>query len=180
MSFRMRGGMRRSFRRRPMGITQSVKNQLETKATQVPAVNNIIVFANAVEPGIATKVLGDEVPVGAKIFSMQVTVQAVSTTGGSTGSFDWYIAKVRGQQQTSTEFPDPDWSAIGLSQVRNQIFHCETNLFGTKDAGPVKFNRRIKIPKIYQRVRAGDRIAVVAQSSVASDILIGAVYKYYM
>ncbi len=160
-------------------IVQSVKNQFAVAQSIVVATKIVLDYATGVNVGEATKVLGNEVPTGAKIFNIALSVNFVTLTGTETATFQWYIAKIRAGQ-SNAELPSPQWSDIGLSELRNQIFHSEMAQVGTEDAGPYKFNRIIKIPRIYQRMRTGDRLAVIVQADgVGGSIDIGARYKYY-
>ena len=164
--------------RRNQNIIQSVKNSGETRQTLIPATSADIVLAGGTEVGVATKILGTEVPVGAKVFSIELWINAVPTVGTDTSEGDWYIAKNR-EGQTLGSFPDPDFSTTGLSEKRNQIFHQEAFQTGTEDAGPYKFHRRLKIPRIYQRMRAGDFIFVKIEADLALTTQVAFLYKYY-
>ncbi len=173
---RMRSRTQR-FRNAP--IVQSVKNQFEVTQSTVAGTGIVRDLASAVEIGGATKVTGVEVPVGAKIFSITLTQNFITQSGSVNASFNFYVMKVRGGQ-TDNELPAADFTAIGLSNLRNQIFYSLTTEVGTQDAGPFKMtNRRIKIPRIYQRMRAGDRIVVVATSDEIGTYKTGVIYKYY-
>ncbi len=160
-----------------MTIVQSVKNTHDEDLT-ISGTKNVTTLAVAVEVGGATKITGKEVPVGAKIFSVELWVNYVA---GSTitGNFKWYLGKSRSGQSITTDFPLPAFTAIGLSGFRNQIFHQETALVGTEDAGPYKFHRRIKLPPPFQRFRAGDNLFIVTQADTAGLQSVAILYKYY-
>jgi len=149
------------------------------KSSLVPATTTNIQFATTVDVGAPTKILGTEVPNGAKVFSVLATVNVINPTGTGDGNLEYYFCKKRGGQTLNTDFPDPDWTSIGLSDVRNQIFHCEATLFGSEDAGPYKKTFRLKIPKIYQRMRSGDELVLRIESSIATEVSIAFLYKYY-
>ena len=106
---------RRGRRRRSMSMTpiHSVKNQKATKQSIMANVNVIDILASAVEVGTATKVFGNEVPVGAKIFSIDVSVNFISSSGSITGNFDWCLVKTRTGQTATSIITSPDWSDIG-------------------------------------------------------------------
>ncbi len=177
MSFR---GKRNFRRTRTMGnIVQSVKNCFEVKITAAAGAIQNNAVAKAVEVGVATKVTGIEVPVGAKVFSIEVWQGFVGQTGTVTAVVEWFIGKAR-EGQTFSSFPDPDFTAVGLSGRRNQIWHQEQSLTGTENASPYKFHRRIKVPKIYQRMRADDNIFISFKSDIIGQYLLGVIYKYYM
>ncbi len=172
---------RRNGRRRNSGLGQvinSVKNQTVLKQSTLASTNVDTNIANAVEVGVPTKVLGNEVPVGAQIFRIRVALSMNSASGGEDGNIDWYLAKGRGGQ-AFTDFPDPDWSAIGLAANRNQIFHTITTQFGSQDAGPYKFDRWLKVPKGMRRMRNGDFFFVKTQATIVASYVLGIQYKYY-
>ena len=173
---------RRQSRRRSMmsqTIVQSVKNQNNTAQSATPNSLQVIEFAQAVDVGAATKVFGNEVPTGAKVFSVDVYVNAIVPSGSGNTSFRYYICKTRGGQIIGTDFPSPIFSDIGLSDVRNQIFHSDMVQLGSEDSGPLRRKLHIKIPKIYQRMRTGDKLNFVSQAVLAIETDIGFRYKYY-
>jgi len=176
---RMRRGRNQQRFRGGMSPIQSVKNSHQQDATTVAGTKNTVNASVTVEQGVATKVTGQEVPTGCKIFSVEVWVNMNSASGAQDGTIDWYMAKLRAGQSLSTDFPDTDLTSTGLSSVRNQIFHQEISNYGSQDAGPYHFHRRIKIPRIYQRQRAGDAIFIAFTSSIIANSQIGFLYKYY-
>ncbi len=170
---------RRNFRRNSQKqVIQSVKNSHEFKSSTIAGASIDTSLADAVEVGEPTKITGKEVPVGAKVFSIELWINTSSQSGGEDGTIDWYIAKARDGQLLGS-FPEPDFSTTGLSSKRNQIFHQEAQQFGSQDAGPYKFHRRIKIPRIYQRMRSGDFIFIKSNASIVTSLQIAALYKYY-
>ena len=175
MPFRRRRRMR--MRMNPI---QSVKNQKATKQSIIAATNIIDILANTVAVGEPTKVFGNEVPTGATIYSIDVSVNFVSGSSTTTGTFDWCLIKTRTGQNASSVIPTPDWSDIGLADGRNQVIKSYMAVFGTEDAGSIRYNVHIKIPKIYQRCRAGDTLVLLMRSSDAGTLADGARYKYYM
>ncbi len=171
---------RRGRMRMRMNPIQSVKNQMATKQTAISNTNVVDFIAVSSEVGEPTKITGREVPVGATIYSIDVSVNFISESGTITGNFDWCLLKIRSGQAVSTLIVSPDWTNLGLSTGRNQIIKSFMSLFGTEDAGSIRYNLHIKIPKIYQRMRSGDTFALVMQSSSAGSLASGARYKYYM
>jgi len=170
----------RSRRRRTiMAPIISVKNQRSEKQSVTPTANIIFEAVVAVEVGAGTKILGNEVPVGSKVYSMDVSVNFISLDAATTGNFEWYVGKLRNGQSVVDITPSPDWTNIGLSDGRNQVIKSFMALYGTEDAGAIRYNMHIKIPKIYQRVRAGDKIVIVTVSSSGGDLAVGTRYKYY-
>ena len=172
---------RRGRRRRRMSpITQSVKNQGDTQQTILANANVLQTIAFGVDVGAPTKIIGNEVPTGAKVFSVDVVVNHIAGGGNDTGTLFWALCKLRKGQDYDTDFVSPDWTSIGLSDVRNQYIETHMDIYGTDDAGPIRYKRHIKIPKIYQRMRAGDSLILVVRSTSAADIANGFRYKYYM
>ncbi len=174
--------MFRRGRRRPrmrMNPIQSVKNQLATKQSLLGNTLEQIFIAQSVDVGAATKITGREVPTGASIYSIDVSVNFISSTGGQTGTFDWVLMKTREGQGVVSLITSPDWSDIGLANGRNQVIKSFMTIFATEDGGSVKYNLHIKIPKIYQRMRAGDNFVIALESSDAGTLAVGARYKYY-
>ncbi len=114
----------RSRRRRMGSIVQSVKNAFESNISLVANTAADFQHVVGVEVGTATKTLGIEVPVGAKVFSIELWVNIINPAGGTDGSGNWYLATSR-SGQTLASFPDPDFSNVGLSERRNQIYHME-------------------------------------------------------
>lgn len=174
MPFRRR---RRMMASRP--IVQSIKNQFASKQSLVPATATSIQYAVTVPVGAPTKLLGTEVPAGAKVYSVQCFINVINPTGTGDGNLDYFFAKARSGQTLNNDFPDPDFTDIGLSDVRNQIFKSSSKLFGSEDAGPLQHQFRLKIPKIYQRMRDGDILFLKIEASIACEISIGFIYKYY-
>ncbi len=172
---------RNNFRQRPrqMSVITSVKNQRTEKQTTIANANIEHVVAIAVEQGVPTKVIGNEVPVGAKIFRVILTINYVSASSAETGTFDWCCMKLREGQTVTSTIVTPDWTNIGLSNARNQVFRSDSTLVGTEDAGPYRRLVSVKIPKIYQRMRAGDSLVLVTRSDIAGVSNMGSLYKYY-
>jgi len=170
---------RRRRMRMRMNPIQSVKNQIAQKQTILADANIQHFVMDTVEVGAPTKVTGIEVPVGAIVYSVDVSVNFVSSTGGITGNIDWVFIKLRAGQVFDTVLVSPDWTDLGLASGRNTIIKSFMAIFGTEDAGPKIWNMHIKIPKIYQRTRDGDRFIIVFRSSEPGSLSTGARYKYY-
>lgn len=160
-------------------IIQSVKNQFGQDLSIIGGAVGTVTVATTVEVGSPTKVIGVEVPIGAYVYGLELWVQFVGSSGTVTANYKWFIAKARQGQDLLLDFPSPDFTDIGLSNVRNQIFHSESNLVGTEDAGPYRFHRHLNLPKNMQRFRAGDTLFVKSLSDVAGVESINFIYKYY-
>ena len=170
----------RHFRRmRPRTIVQSVKNQFQTDQS---ILDNVLIqdfVATATEVGTPTKVTGKEVPVGAIVKSLFISVNFVSGSSNETGNFEWCLMKLREGQSVVTLITNPNWTNIGLGSGRNQVIKSFMAIFGTEDAGSIRYNLQIKIPRLYQRMRSGDSFVLALQSSAAGSLSTGARYKYY-
>ena len=170
----MRRRRRMSFR----PVTQTIKNQYSEKASIIAGANQNITLASTVDVGSPTKILGTEVVAGSKIFGMLISVSVMSTSGSADGDIEWYIAKTRSGQQIGSDMPDPNWTSLGLSDVRNQIWHSVSTHIGSQDSSPYKMTKYIKVPKIYQRMRSGDIIFIKLVCSINGAMNVGTIYKY--
>ncbi len=165
--------MPRRFRRRmaaPRATITSLKNQHGRQQTTVPGTKNFISVMTAIAPGEA-RVLGSQVPAGAHVYSIACDLNWIHGSATGDGSLNWYFIFMRSGQEVA-DAPSADWSDIGLSNLRNQIIYSELNSIGTEDAGPIKRRVRIKVPKLYQRIREGDvwRLIYDNTSSVEENI----------
>ncbi len=175
-----RSGMRRA--RRSSGITQSVKLQRKETSTYVGGNANVVYQINIGKE--LADVTSNQIdnPVGSKVFGFDISVNFISSTGGQTGTFEWFVWKARTSQSTAGVFADPkgaDWSELGLSAGRNQIIKSFMGIYGTEDASAVRYNMHIKVPKLMQRTRLNDVITLVFNASDAGTLSIGSRYKYY-
>ncbi len=164
------------------GITQSVKLQRQETVSYVGANANNIFQINIGKELPDVLVNGIDNPVGSKVFSVDVSVNFISSTGGQTGTFEWFIWKARTSQSTAGVFADPagaNWSTLGNSAGRNQIIKSYMGIYGTEDASAVRYNPHIKIPKMMQRTRLNDVLTIVFNASDAGTLSIGVRYKYY-
>ncbi len=155
--------------KRPIQSYKAVINNTFSTAAASQAVDNV--SSGVDNYSGATK----EVPTGAVIKALRVNIQGINSSA-SVGAVHFYVALVRGGQ-TAASFPDAD--TVGLSNVRNQIFHQEMQIFGTSDGKSVGMNRLIKIPKHMQRVREGDKFYLMFLSSVAILWYFQVIYKFY-
>ena len=101
-----------------------------------------------------------EVPVGARIRGITCNLNWIVPSGSGTSTVEFYIIQLRAGQGTGN-IPNADWTDIGLSTVRNQIFHTDMGITGTEDAGAFRRSFYLKIPKKFQRVREGDTWTLV-------------------
>ena len=160
-------------RRRTSGMrfSTSLKVQHGRSQSDIAAPRNTFVLMDGIKPN-AERTLGSEVVAGAHIFSMNVYVNALVPSGSGNTNFDYYVIYLR-TGQTPSIIPDADFSAIGLSPVRNQIIFSDLNQIGTEDAGPMKRKVHIKTPKLYQRIREGDQWLLVYGHSSTVETNLG-------
>ncbi len=164
---------------RMMNPIQSVKNQLSTVTSILASTLQQDFVATATEQGVATKVTGREVPVGAHVYSMDISVNYVTGGGAQTGTLEWVLMKTREGQSVVGLITSPNWTDIGLSNGRNQVIKSYQAVYGTDDSGAIRYNIHIKIPKSFQRMRSGDNFVIAFIADDAGTLMTGARYKYY-
>lgn len=118
------------------------------------------------------------IPTGSQVYRIRVVINARGAGGSASGDIQWYLAKLR-SGQTAASFPAPN--ALGGSAVRNQVFHNQHSMYATEDGHPYHFDRWLKIPKIYHRVRDGDQFFVKVNNPGTSsmDFSLHVEYKAY-
>ena len=158
----------------------SYKHQNSENSTYVggDANNNYILYSGVAQGTPSTPT---NVPSGSKVASVVVTVNFISGDASTTGLYSWMIVKLRdGQEISDIAGTDAsNWSNVGTSNMRNQIFHTEMGIFPTEDAGWIRYQKRIKIPSIYHRVREGDRLVLVWNSASAGPLSLGKRFKSF-
>ena len=176
--FRRAGRRRRPPMRAPIVTYKHQKNE---DITYVGGnANNETILYTGLPPGNLSLVNG--VPAGHKVFSVDVSVNALAPDNNTTGTFSWMLIHLRADQSVATLI-NPSrasgWSEIGLSVGRNQVIKSYMGLYGTDDAGPYRSNVHIKIPKLWHRVREGDQLILVWNSDAATTFSVGFRYKDY-
>ena len=160
----------------------STKVQFATPVSYVgTGANHEDVIALGVPVG-TDAVLVVNVANGSKIYNIHCQAGFISGSGTNVGIWSFMIVKLRDGQTIASEFATinaSQWSNIGLSKVKNQVIKSFTGVFGTEDAGAVNLNFNCKIPKIYQRMRDGDRIIGVFTADQAGVLQTAFRYKYY-
>ncbi len=162
-----------------MVVTNRTKNQFNTDVTAAAATTAEFSVLNSVDVGAATKVTGIEVPAGARVFSVDISVNFNHTTSGEVGTLSYFYGIARSGQSPSTDFPAPQWTAIGLSNLRNQIIFSRMIVVGDEAGMGLRDNVNIKIPKIYQRIRDGDLHFIKIFNQLGGAMSIGQRYIYY-
>ncbi len=166
------------FRRGRKAIIHSVKHVVDVEGTLTggsksvaPLLNTVAVLPSPFNPNV--------VQTGETVNAMFITVYAIgSAAGGLTGAINWFIWKLH-EGQVSVE-PTP--GSTGDSMVRNQIFHEEKGLSGSEDGTPMVFKGVIMIPKGMRRMREGDEIRLVLNTTQpVDDVLfcVKAIYKSF-
>ncbi len=116
-----------------------------------------------------------DVPIGARIKSVYLFVQIISTTG--TSNADWYLMKRPG---INSSVAPPTPGTIGGNKARKFVLHEEKGIPGNAGDGayPLTFKGVIKIPKQYQRMGEDDDIMVVLRSADISNACVKAIYRW--
>ncbi len=140
-------------------------------------VNDIFdIYTGIPQGGITDPV---SVPVGSRVESIFVSMNFVSESSATTGTYSWMILKLRTGQTVAdiSSTNTSTFSNIVASNLRNQEFATYMGIHATEDAGPIRYNIQIKIPKIYQRVREGDQLLLVFNADAGGPLNIGVRYK---
>ncbi len=163
-------------------IVNSFKHQRQESVTYAGAdANNVFQVVTAVAQG--TVITPGNVPVGAMVYSVDVSVNFVNSSASVNTTYEWFIVKFRDGQNAGGEFGTPNgasWSSIGLSDSRNQVIKSFMGVATPNDGGKVVNNFHIPIPKLMQRTRQGDVISLIWNSTQAGLLSIGARYKHYL
>ncbi len=164
-------------RNRGMGkFTTSTKNMFAVAESNPMATQSSLEMVVGVTPH-TERVLPNQVPAGAHVFGIDVYVNAIVPSGAGHTNFNYIVQVQRTGQGPIT---DLTFSALGLSNNRNQILISEMTQLGTEDAGPVRRKFRVRIPKIYRRIREGDIISLQWIGFTDNiEVSMGCRYKYY-
>ncbi len=149
----------------------SVKNIVDGTFLGVAAATdtdvNLAVTVNDYTGGVA------DVPIGAKISSVYLFVQVISTTG--TANADWFVIR----RPSGVTLPTP--GATGGAVQRKFILHEEKGIPGNAGDGayPLTFKGVIKIPKGRQRMGEGDSLTLRIRSADIYNACVKCIYKFY-
>ncbi len=116
------------------------------------------------------------------MYGVNVSVNYTTDTGTTGSTYSWMLVYFRQGQNLSSNFPGSEssnWTTIGLNNTRNQVIKSFMGVVGTEDGGLLKQNIRVKIPKLYQRVREGDTFNLVFNASEPGILSIGLRYKSF-
>ncbi len=160
----------------------SYKHQRNENTTYAgAAANNNYVVYTGVGPGAAAS--PNTVPAGNKVYSVDVSVNFIHLAGSGTDAPSWMLTHLRADQDITALFGGgsgaSEWSSIGNSLARNQVIKSYMSLIGTEDAGPIKTNVHIKIPKMWHRVREGDILLITFNADQTGSLSIGTRFKSY-
>ncbi len=144
------------------GTFLGVAAGVTTEVTVAAAVNDYV--------GGAT-----EVPIGARIKSVYLFVQMISTTG--TSNHDWYFMKRPG---INSSVAPPTPGTIGGNKARKFVLHEEKGIPGNAGDGayPLTFKGVIKIPKQYQRMGEDDDLMVIMRAVDISNACVKCIYRW--
>ena len=155
---------------------QTVKASHQLKQSTLAGLKHVHVITKTIGVG-AQRAQQTEIPVGAKLSSIVCNLNWIIPSGSGAANVDFYIMQRR-SGQTDADIPFADWSSIGNSNVRNQIFHSDINLIGSEDAGPLRRVFRLRIPQKFQRCRDGDEWVLVYDTSDNTQDSLGFRFKW--
>ncbi len=172
----------RHFRRPPMRAPiVSFKHQRNENLTYVGgnANNQFLIYVGG-EPG--SQPTPGDVPAGNKVYGINVSVNFIHPEGSGTDTPSWMLVHLRAGQSIADCFSATgasEWSVIGLSSCRNQVLKSFMTIVGSEDAGPKTWNLRIKIPKMWHRVREGDALTLIFNAGATGPLSIGTRFKSF-
>ncbi len=167
--------------RRPRGnfnVLVSNKNMPNSFVAAAAGANTVVVIAQAVDS--ATNTGPTEVERGCKIFRVWIELwvyNSATTTVGVTTGIDMYIIKNPGDNLT---VPNP--GSVGTSNEKKFVFKTWKGLIGARTEGspPYTFRGWVKIPKIYQRMGADDKLQLVIRpTGIAAIVCNNFIYKWF-
>ncbi len=163
--------------RRRIPPMQSFKHVIDADGTLATGVSAVVPLSDGVN--IKTGAFPTQTITGEVINGIFVTIFIIGSTGQPVDRpQNWYIAKSRSGQNSTTDFPIPGES--GVSEVRNQIFHEEKGLVGSGDGTAMAFKGVIAVPRGMRRMREGDQIFIKLKNDDAMNdthFCVKAIYK---
>ncbi len=121
-------------------------------------------------------------PLGNKHYSVDISVNFVNNSTTTATDWGWFICHLR-QDQTVTSLygssSSANWSVLGAGQGKNQIIVSYMGTTSSINGSMYNFTRHIRIPKLWNRVRDGDKLVLVWNSAQAGVLAIGARFKTY-
>ncbi len=140
--------------------------------------NNQFNIINVIGPGEPST--PTDVSAGHKVYGVNISLNFIHPAGSGTDTPKWMVVYLRADQSIPSLFGASfaaDWSTIGLSNGRNQVIKSYMSIVGSEDAGPRTWNVRVPIPRVYQRLREGDRLVIIFNATTAGPLSIGVRYK---
>ncbi len=141
--------------------------------------NNIYTIYTGVQSGTGSG--PQTVPVGEKVYSVDVSVNFIPATASAGSDYSWMLVHYRSDQDQNVLFSTPhsSWSSIGLSNARNQVVKSFMGVTGSEDSTSARYNIHIRIPKMWHRMREGDLLLLTFNAAEAGILSIGTRYKSY-
>ncbi len=154
-----------------MNPIQSFKQiTIDGPASRAAATNIVHDIVVGVDNYTGPTANNNEVPTGAKI--MSILVLATFTNLVSISSLlHFNIMMVRGGA------PSPTPGAVGGSNQRNTVVFTHMAFLGQNQNSNFVF--RIKVPRIYQRIREGDTFKIKYRTDTTFASATQAIYKFY-
>jgi len=152
----------------------SVKNVVDSEGALVAATTSTTDLVIGVRT-LATTINPIQVPVGAVVNGIYLSIFILGSGGADSEIVNWYIAK---NPNNSLTLPAP--GATGPSANRRWILHEEKGIYATQDGTPMVFKGVIKIPPRMRRIGDGDRISVLIRTTLGvPNFCVKAIYKWY-
>ncbi len=173
-----RGSYGPQRRRGNFSVLVSNKNMPNSFTAAATGANTVVVIAQSVDSAVNTG--ATEVERGCKIFRIWVELwvySSAATTVGVTTGIDMYIIKNPGDNLT---VPNP--GSVGTSNEKKFVFKTFKGLIGARTEGtpPYTFRGWVKIPKIYQRMGADDKLQLVIRpTGLAALVCNNFIYKWF-
>ncbi len=160
--------------RKGLHPVNSVKNVINSQGALVaatPSTTDLVIGVRT----LATSINPVQVPVGAVVNGIYLSVYILGESGASSGVVNWFIWK-----NPSNGLTPPDPTNTGVSDQRRFILHEEKGIFATQDGTPMVFKGVIRIPPRMRRIGDQDRIQVVIQTeNDTAEFCIQAIYKWF-
>lgn len=173
--------MRRSFRRPMRAPIVSFKHQ-HSQLTSYVGGNADQLFVINVGSAQAVPVSPNTTPLGNKQYSVDLTVSFVNGSANTATDYSWMLIHLRSSQDLAGlgfVLPSSNWSSIGLAEGKNQVIESHMGTMSTEDGSQLLFQRHIKIPKQWHRMREGDQLVLVWNSAQGGITAFGARWKSY-
>ncbi len=157
-------------------VINSNKNMVNISNASVA--NTLITFDIADTQDSATLAVADDVQRGCKIFRVYLEFWVIGTQSSGVNNFvDCYIFKNPGSNLTP---PNP--GTEGTSNEKKFIFKKWKGLLGKNTEGTPFYSFRgwIKVPKVYQRMGANDKLQFLLITPQNGLHCISAIYKWYI